>query len=239
MVERTPVVIPEVAVCPFSDPYGYIYITTNTVNNMKYIGQHVCEFRNGRMLLPSEDYYLGSGKKLLKAKSEYGTRVFVKRVVDWASSRKELNEKELFWMDFVDAVESDMWYNTLRCSNSGNHSKEWKEQLSKMYKGRKFSDKTRALMSKHHHDISGKNNPWYGKDRHGKNNPCYGNPRIDKWVGVVQLTLDGEYIAQYSSIKQASEANPGCSRCGISSCICGNLQTHHGYKWVKLQDYTK
>ena len=41
----------------------YIYLTTNTINNMKYIGKHYGELN---------DSYLGSGKILKRAIEKYG-----------------------------------------------------------------------------------------------------------------------------------------------------------------------
>ena len=45
--------------------YGYIYKTTNKINNKSYIGQHTA-----KQFEPEK--YIGSGSLLLKAVSKYG-----------------------------------------------------------------------------------------------------------------------------------------------------------------------
>lgn len=55
---------------------------------------------------------------------------------------------------------------------------------------------------------------------------------------VVQLSLDGSFIAQYDSIAIASR-QLGISRTSISVCCRGVCQTSHGYRWMYLEDYEK
>ena len=51
-------------------------------------------------------------------------------------------------------------------------SDEHKENLSKSRMGKKHSESARQNMSKNHADVSGENNPNFG--RKGEDNPCFG-----------------------------------------------------------------
>jgi len=50
----------------------YIYLTTNLINNKKYIGKHFGEL---------EDGYLGSGLLLQRAIEKYGKENFSKQIL--------------------------------------------------------------------------------------------------------------------------------------------------------------
>ena len=50
----------------------YIYLTTNNINGMKYIGKHYGEL---------DDPYLGSGKILKRAITKYGKENFTKSIL--------------------------------------------------------------------------------------------------------------------------------------------------------------
>ena len=50
----------------------YIYMTTNNINGMKYIGKHHGEV---------DDLYLGSGKKLKEDIDKYGKDNFTKSIL--------------------------------------------------------------------------------------------------------------------------------------------------------------
>lgn len=49
--------------------YGYIYLTTNLINNKKYIGQHKAT--------KFSESYKGSGSFITKAFKKYGNKISV------------------------------------------------------------------------------------------------------------------------------------------------------------------
>ena len=70
--------------------YGYIYLTTNLINNKKYIGQHRASKFNMK--------YLGSGIHLTNAIKKYGKENFKLEVLCECFSEQELNEKEKYFI---------------------------------------------------------------------------------------------------------------------------------------------
>lgn len=129
--------------------YGYVYITTNLINEMKYIGQHSSrEF--------DKNYY-GSGKLIKKALLEFGYDNFKCEIIEWCKSYEELNEREIYWISFYKADSSNEFYNiayggsnskySLRGENHPFYNKKHKEEsINKMKEAKK-----------------GENNPMYGK----------------------------------------------------------------------------
>ncbi|MCR1933536.1 NUMOD3 domain-containing DNA-binding protein [Clostridium tepidum] len=193
------------------NPYGFIYITTNMINGKRYIGQK--KFREKWQL------YLGSGVALKNAIKKYGRENFNRDIVDIAYSSDELNDLEIKWIENYKAYESDDFYNIADGGKSGNTfagksdkemkviknkirnsrigvplKKETKIKLSKIFKGRKFSDETckkisdsltgRKLDEETKRKISktrklngfskGKNNPMYGVHLCGEKHSLYG-----------------------------------------------------------------
>ena len=74
--------------------YGYIYITTNLINNKKYIGQR--RFTSTKIEDMLLDPYLGSGRDFKKAVIKYGSNNFRKEILDICDSKEELNTKEKY-----------------------------------------------------------------------------------------------------------------------------------------------
>lgn len=68
--------------------YGYIYLTTNIVNNKQYIGQK----KSSKFLA---DKYLGSGVAILRAIRKYGADNFKVEMLATADSQGELDELEV------------------------------------------------------------------------------------------------------------------------------------------------
>jgi group I intron endonuclease len=69
--------------------YGYVYKTTNLVNNKFYIGQHVGSFNST---------YYGSGTLLSRALKKYGKKNFTVELICPVSSKKELDEAEIYFI---------------------------------------------------------------------------------------------------------------------------------------------
>lgn len=126
-------------------PYGFIYITTNNINNKKYIGKRKIKNNQG------DTKYLGSGELLLKAIKRYGRDNFTREIIDYAYTEEELNEKERCHIAKHNATKSPMFYNIHQGGDGGNTMEGWDEQKRKQFK---------TKMSK---TTSGTNNGMYGK----------------------------------------------------------------------------
>ena len=84
--------------------YGYIYITTNLVNNKKYIGKHVAD-----VFEPTK--YIGSGRALLRAVKKYGRDKFICELLEWCNDKDSLNARERFWINKYNAIKCNLFYN--------------------------------------------------------------------------------------------------------------------------------
>lgn len=305
-MNRKPIFVPRKPDSTTKNPYGYIYITTNLINNKKYLGQHYFHSVN--------ENYLGSGKILLKAIDKYGIDNFVSEPIDWAESKEELDQKEIWWIDFLGCVESNDWYN-LAIGGEGvgsgidhplygrkgkkavwygkHHSEDTKQKLSEINTGKHLSEETKSKISQNGYKPykglcwlyqkgylqAGEKNPMYG--RTGENHPRFGvkvsdetkeklsksmSERIQKYghpmsgkhqsddtkkrisqnkLGsknpaskpVIQLSLDGDYIAEYESVGLAARSMGKLDHSGIAKCCRGVQKTADGYKWVYKSDY--
>ena len=120
----------------------YIYLTTNNINGMKYIGKHYGEL---------DDSYLGSGKELKKEIAKYGKDCFTKSILFVSKNDLENSEKEKQFIALYNATSNPLFYNIHEGGCGGNttagYTPEEKEALC-----RKLSEVNR-----------GKNNGMYGK----------------------------------------------------------------------------
>lgn len=125
--------------------FGYIYITTNLINGKKYIGQHAYSEFN--------ENYKGSGVYIQKAIKKHGKENFKVEILEWCYSQEELNEREVYWIDFYQAVESDNFYNLAKggdgCKKGSKLSEETKQRLSEIHQGSKHH-----MYGKHHTEES-------------------------------------------------------------------------------------
>ena len=83
---------------------GYIYITTNKINNMRYIGKH-----HATVFEPEK--YLGSNKHLLASIKKHGRSNFTCEMLQECFTEDELNTSEQYWINKYDAVNSPLFYN--------------------------------------------------------------------------------------------------------------------------------
>lgn len=86
--------------------FGYIYLITDTLHCKQYIGQ-----RRGYKL--DENYY-GSGRIIQDLIKKYGTEIFKREIVDYASSQEELSKKEVEYIEKYDTLYPNGYNLTLR-----------------------------------------------------------------------------------------------------------------------------
>ena len=124
--------------------FGYIYLTTNLINNKKYIGQ-----KKSTTFL--HEKYLGSGSLLRKAINKYGRENFKVELLCECDSKEELDAKEIFYIALYDATNNPEYYNLTRGGESGLGGPKFKGHSHTEDAKKRISDKT-----------SGENNPFYG-----------------------------------------------------------------------------
>lgn len=126
----------------------YIYITTNTLNNIKYIGQRKCP----KNKTPENDTYLGSGIRLLRAINKYGKEYFTKEIIHICNSQKESDEFEINFIKENNVLgNKDKWYN-IDAGGQYNRSE-------------KHSELTSNSMKKYYSTLEGRNALIIGKNK--------------------------------------------------------------------------
>jgi len=115
-----------------------IYLTTNTINNKIYVGQHT-----GNNL-----DYLGSGKYVKRALKKYGSENFKRETLQECTTQNELDAAEIHWIKTLNSTNKEVGYNLELGGRGGVPSEETKAKMSIAQKGTFKSNKTKAKMSK-------------------------------------------------------------------------------------------
>lgn len=118
--------------------YGFVYVTTNHINGKKYIGQKQYDKNN------KWKTYLGSGIYLKRAIDKYGVENFSKEIIENCETKTSLDEREKYWIEYYNAVESDDFYNIASGGEGGNTIAGYSEEQLNQYKEfkRKLHKKT-------------------------------------------------------------------------------------------------
>ena len=125
-----------------------IYTITNKINNKKYIGQSQnikVRWKNHKAELRHNHH---SNTYLQNSWNKYGEHNFEFKIIEECNIEK-LDEKEMYWIEFYNTVDPECGYNL----NNGGGSN----------RGIIPSEETKRKMSENHADVSGENNPMYGK----------------------------------------------------------------------------
>lgn len=225
--------------------YGYIYITTNLINNKKYIGQHkASEF---------DATYKGSGVALSRAIEKYGQASFVCELIESFNTREELNNAEKRYIKEYNAVANSDFYNIALGGEGGDtfsglsfDSKErfkqqvrdrWKtdkevlrQKISKSLSGKMKSDAHKAKLSAVAIELElhkGAKNGMYGVNRSGELAPNYGKHYYTDGKVEFLLTED-TYESEYKDkgfIKGRLQTRLDALHKGLSDRLKGNTYT--------------
>lgn len=130
---------------------GFIYLWINCVNNKKYIGSHWGT---------EDDGYIGSGVLFKKAVKKYGLDQFSRVILEIKqySDEKELRNAEQFYLQNLDVVNKEIYYNLTDNAGCSLRSLESREKQSKTMTGRKQSKNT---IYKRMAKMQGTNHPQY------------------------------------------------------------------------------
>lgn len=150
--------------------YGVIYKITNLVNQKIYIGQTVQSI-NRRFKQHINNALRNNSTlnriHLYAAIRQYGADNFSIEQIDTANSKQELNEKEIYWITTLNAMDNTVGYN---CAYGGQGNiayerllagaikrtgrkmkEETKQKISNSNKGKPKSDEHKKHLSEHHH----------------------------------------------------------------------------------------
>ena len=179
--------------------YGYIYKTTNLVNNKVYIGKHQGEFNRE---------YLGSGNVLKRAIAKYGEDAFAVVMIGQVLDEKSLRILERYYIAYYrQLLGRDVLYNIADGGQGGNlgphkegclccrcmnkrgefaHSEETKKKM-KQPKSSEHREHIRlsrlgrpsGMLDKHHTKESIDKIKDDFPDRHGLKNPMFGKKQSE------------------------------------------------------------
>jgi hypothetical protein len=122
--------------------FGYIYKTTNLVNNRIYIGQKKGEFNSD---------YLGSGILLKQAINKDGKNNFKLDVIVYAEDKNKLDELEKYYITkYREIFGKETLYNLADGGGgfAGNHTNDTKKKMSLSRIGHTVSEETRKKIGK-------------------------------------------------------------------------------------------
>lgn len=206
----------------FRDKIQYIYKTTNLINGKIYIGRHSANNINNS--------YLGSGTKFRNAVKKYGKNNFSKEILEIClPCNYHIAIRERYYIKLYNSTNIDIGYNL----TSGGEGEL----------GITLSEETKRKISENHADVSGKNNPMYGKSfsmEHRKNisnskKNYHKNNKSKLTKELLQFSVSGEFIKKWDSI---SEAETALNASGIKQYLCSNYRSNCvGYIWIKRDDY--
>ncbi len=118
--------------------FGYCYLTTNTINDIVYVGQ-----KTGAL----KPRYLGSGLILIRALRKYGPQFFTSHVLEWADSQDALNTLEIDMIAIFKSYGCRL-YNLDGGGKNAVKTPETRRKLSEARKGYKMPLKDRLHLSR-------------------------------------------------------------------------------------------
>ena len=124
---------------------GYIYKTTNNINQKIYIGKHQSSEYDNK--------YFGSGIILMRSIQKYGIANFTNEMIDTADTDEELNQKEKDYIKYYKDLYGNQCYNLASGGDGGDvfkyQSPEQKQKfIDKMTKINQERCKTEAFKQK-------------------------------------------------------------------------------------------
>lgn len=157
-------------------------------------------------------------------------------------SKEEASEVEKMYISLFRSHEIKHGYNLTEGGETGIvHTMESRRKLSESRKGQRynigvpFTEERKRRLSENHADVSGENNPMWGKKKpleeiarrqaHREYSRGAEHPGAKP---ILQLDMDGNIVKRWDCIKDATEH---FCRTSIKDCLKGKYKQHRGYQW--------
>lgn len=172
--------------------YGYVYKMTNILNNKIYVGK--------RKSVVFDEQYWGGGKIITSAVRKYGKESFTREILEWCSSKTQLDERERFWIAELHARDLNIGYNLAEGGEGGityvgeNPQKgklvsdESRQKMSDAHKGLIPSEETKHKMSTSHIEYweTHAEQKEYYKEYFTKNNSMKGKHHSEETIEIIR-----------------------------------------------------
>ena len=216
---------------------GTIYLIENRINGHKYVGQ-TRQTLLQRLKLHVAESKTKSHRPLYRAFNKYGFKNFKVSVLEKCSV-EDLDDREVFWIDFHNTFEDPHHYNCTPGGEGYNLTEEIKNKISEKMKDVPRGEQWEKSMSVAMKKKMAKGEKWgfldpskHGDGKHMK--------RKVKGIPVLNPSGNQKVIAQsdkelfFDSSREAAKYFGGAT-----SAICNSIKhgwTAYGYKWVRLDD---
>lgn len=175
-----------------------VYKITNKITNKIYIGI-TNQGSGARYRHHWYESRIGEPSPIHRSMAKYGEDNFTLEIIDFADSYDELKEKEKYWIKQYNSIDRSIGYNLTEGGDGTfgrKHSEETKEKIRQKALGRKASEEAKQRMS---------------ESRRGKctdkQKEHLSKLQKELQIRVFKYSKDGDFIAEYSSIKEASVQN--------------------------------
>ena len=189
---------------------------------------------NGRGYARNEHFF--------NAIKKYGWDNIEHRVLASGLSKEEASEVEKMYIALFRSHEIKHGYNLTEGGETGIvHTMESRRKLSESRKGQRynigvpFTEERKRHLSENHADVSGENNPMWGKKKpleeiarrqaHREYKTSADHPSARP---ILQLDMDGNIVKRWGCIADAAKEY---TRTCIKGCLKGKYKQHRGYQW--------
>ena len=190
-----------------------VYLITNLVNSKRYVGATTRTLRQR-----FQEHVRGSRRERCRqviqcAIKKHGVENFTIIKLQDCETLEELERLETFWIRELHTLVEQHGYNIARSHRTmlgRHHTDDVKRRLSEMNSGPR-------------HPMWGRCQTSEAREKIRLNN--------QQRRPVEQLTLDGTFIATYTSVAEAARMTNHPDQTKIGLCCRGRRLTTRGYKW--------
>lgn len=221
---------------------GVIYLRTNLVNGMKYVGQtRNLATRKHNWKTLNKSY---SNKIIDEDRLIYGLDNFTFEILKECNTKDELDEWERYYIKKLNTK----YPNGYNMCDGGRGCSGWvmpEEQRKRLSESRKgencyfYGKKPWNAIKKPPKSfgeavskgLKGKTKGVKKSDEHKR------KIGLAHAIAVVQLTLNNEFVKEWESSAEAGRNGYNFSH--INACCRGKRQSHKGFKWMFKTNYNK